>query len=418
VVIDPRPVSLPCAHLHIPSPQAAIADVFGRFLRAGAPAAGLGGEAARFHAALPPERGEAPETVRSAAQRLSAARRPVIVCGTELAAPGLVDLAADAALLLRAAQKPAGLFYVLPGANAAAAAMLTDAGESVRGVLQAAVDGAVKALVVVESDPLGSFSDRALAEAAFARLELLVVVDYLDSATSRRARILLPSQTIYEAGGVFINQEGRAQETPRIYDGGASIQETGAGSHPPRVFGLRLPGSDPRPAWRVLAGLAGEAPDAAPVETRSERLRRDLAQASHPALREMPRIPEDGVRLSLGTSGAPRFAAPPVPPASVPDELEVVVTERTFGTEELSAYSTCLESLQERPFVALHPRDADAWGLGDGDRVALRAPSGTVELDVRCVEGMAPGVAVLPRLRSTALPATGSRLRRHDLRKG
>ena len=78
---------------------------------------------------------------------------------------------------------------------------------------------AVKALVVVESDPLGGFPERVLVEAALARVELVVVIDYLDSATSRRARVLLPSQTVYESGGIFINHEGRAQESPRLFGG-------------------------------------------------------------------------------------------------------------------------------------------------------------------------------------------------------
>ena len=92
-----------------------------------------------------------------------------------------------------------------------------------------------------------------------------------------------------------------------------------------------------------------------------------------------------------------------------------MVTERTFGTEELSGYSACLHALHEPPFVGLHPRDAAALGLREGDRAALRTPSGPVGLNVRCFADMAPGVVVIPRLRSAALPAPGGRIRRQDL---
>jgi NADH-quinone oxidoreductase subunit G len=285
----------------------------------------------------------------------------------------------------------------------------------VRSVLQAAADGSVKALVVVESDPLGSFPDRALLEAALARLELLVAIDYLDSPTSRRAGILLPSQTVFEAGGTFVNNEGRAQESPPVLAGGAPVRDTGAGDHPPRVFGLGLPGSDPRPAWRILAGLAGEAGD----ETPPGRLRRDVAAAGsrHAALRELPALPADGLRLRLGDERAARFEPAPSRPETAPDEFEVVVAERTFGTEELSGYSACLHALHEPPFVGLHPRDAAALGLREGDRAALRTPSGPVGLNVRCFADMAPGVVVIPQLRSAALPAPGGRIRRQDIGK-
>ena len=221
VTVDPRAVWLPCAHAHIPVAPAALAETLGRLLRAAIPAEGLSGEAARFHAALPAGSAETSAAEQAAAARLRECRRPIVVCGTDIVPPGLVGLAADGALMLRAAGKDAGLFYVLPGANAAGAALLADPADSVRSVLQAAADGSVKALVVVESDPLGSFPDRALLEAALARLELLVAIDYLDSPTSRRAGILLPSQTVFEAGGTFVNNEGRAQESPPVLAGGA-----------------------------------------------------------------------------------------------------------------------------------------------------------------------------------------------------
>ncbi len=410
VTADPRAVRLPCASTHLPVRPAALAETLGRLLRAAVPADELSAEAARFHAALPAGTADASEAERSAAVRLRASRRPVVVCGTAIAPAGLVGLAADATRLLRAAGKAAGLFYVLPGANAAGAALLADPEQSVRTVLQAAASGSVKALVVVESDPLGFFPDRALVEAALGRAELVAAVDCLDSPTTRRARVLLPTQTVYESGGTFVNNEGRAQESPAVFAGGAPVLETGAGDHPPRLFGLGLPGSDP-------PGLAGDT-DAAPGETRPAELRRDLlaAAARHPALRELPAIPEEGVRLELGDAQGRRFEPPAPAAAAGPDEFEVVVTERTFGTEELSGYSACLRELHEPPFVGLHPADAAALGLREGDRAALRTPAGALALTVRTFADMAAGVVVVPRLRSAALPS-GGRIKRQDLRK-
>jgi NADH-quinone oxidoreductase subunit G len=417
VTIDPRAVRLPCASTHLPTAPAALGQTLGRILRAAIQGDWLNGEAARFHAALPAGIAEASEAERAAAARLRESRRPVVVCGTDVAPAGLVGLAADAARLLRAAGKSAGLFYVLPGANAAGAALLVDPTDSVRAVLQAAAEGAVKALVAVESDPLGTFPDRALMDAALGRLELVVALDCLDSATTRRAGVLLPTQTVYESGGTFVNNEGRAQDSPPVLAGGAPVLETGAGDHPPRAFGLGLPGSDPRPAWRVLSGLAGEA-EAAPGESRPSRLRRDLAAAAprHPALRELSAIPEDGLRLATGDLKAAPFQPPAPATAAGPDEFEVVVTERTFGTEELSGYSACLQELREPPFVGLHPADAAALGLREGDRAALRTPAGALALTVRTFADMAAGVVVVPRLRPAAL-ASGGRIKRQDLRK-
>jgi anaerobic selenocysteine-containing dehydrogenase len=108
----------------------------------------------------------------------------------------------------------------------------------------------------------------------------------------------------------------------------------------------------------------------------------------------------------------------PPPPAAAAgeDEFDVVVTERTFGTEELSGYSACLRELHDPPFVGLHPEDAAALGLREGDRAALRTPAGALALTVRTFADMAAGVVVVPRLRPAPLPS-GGRVKRHDLRK-
>ncbi|MCK7515151.1 MAG: hypothetical protein MZV70_71520 [Desulfobacterales bacterium] len=54
-----------------------------------------------------------------------------------------------------------------------------------------------------------------------------------------------------------------------------------------------------------------------------------------------------------------------------PDELEIILTERTFGTEELSSYSACLETLAGGAVCrACTAEDADALGVRDGDRIA------------------------------------------------
>ena len=116
-------------------------------------------------------------------RQLAAARRPVIVCGTGVVRESTPALAADLALLLREAGLDAGLFYLLPGANAFGAALLSAAGEARAPLLEALESGAVKALVVVESDPFWDYPDRERLVRALEKLELLVALDYLPSPT-------------------------------------------------------------------------------------------------------------------------------------------------------------------------------------------------------------------------------------------
>jgi NADH-quinone oxidoreductase subunit G len=399
LVLDPRPVRLPCESMHLPAPAPAIGFLLGALVKKSVAPAGLDAAAGGWHAALPDAPAADQDLLARAAGRLAASRKPVVVCGTDLAGPELAGWAADAALLLAAAHKNAGLFYILPGANAFAAGLLAPDAPPVDRILQAAAAGEVQALVLVENDPVATFPDRALLERALARIELLVVLDYLDTAVSRRAHVFLPTQVLYESGAVFINQEGRVQRSARAFAGGTPVLETGGGDHPPRVYGAGLPGADPQPAGEIMARLAG-----------SPSLGRTTIGGVT--------LPEDGMRVALKEMATERLKSIlPPGPAAKSDELEIILAERTFGTEELSSYSACLEALQEKPFAGLHPRDAESLGVRAGDHIAVPAGASTVELAVSVFDDMAPGVMVVPRLRRLPWQAFAKFIRREDIRR-
>jgi len=413
LVLDPRPVELPCDFTHLPTPVRAIGTLLGALIKKSVEPSGLDAISARWHAALPEEPPAGDEALARAAGRLAASRRPVVVCGTGLAGPELADLAADSALLLAAANQKAGLFYILPGANAFGAGWLAPNAPSADEVLQAAAAGEIQALVLVENDPFATFPDRALLERALSRIDLLMVLDYLDTAVSRRAHVFLPTQVLYESGGLFINQEGRVQHSAMALAGGTPIAETGGGDHPPRLYGVGPPGADPQPADWIMARLAGQPSP----EGRADGSRPSLMHMQWPA---GITLPEDGTRVVLNDTAAERFASilPPVPPpAAKPDELEILLADRTFGTEELSSYSACLEPLQDEPFAGLNPEDAEAFGVRTDDRIAVPAGASSVELAVRIFKNMAPGVMVVPRLRRLSWQALEKRIRRQDIRK-
>ena len=311
VVLDPRPVCLPFDFTHVPVRTEAVASVLGRLVKMSIAPAGLDAAAGRWYASLPDELSAEPQELAAAAGFLAAARRPVIVCGTDIVAAATLSVAADAALLLSAAQKKAGLFYILPGANAFAAGLLAPPAATAAEMLQAVVAGDIKALVLVENDPHAAFSDRELLDKALSKVNLLIVLDYLDTVVSRRADVFLPTQTLYEAGGLFINQEGRAQYSPPAYRGGAAVLATGGGGHPPRVFGAGLPGADPQPAGRIMARLAGDAMLA--------ELRTPLAGLAGYApllaeLADLSDFPEEGVRLVSKNPSADGFHSNLQPP--------------------------------------------------------------------------------------------------------
>ncbi len=126
-------------------------------------AASFGENAAKFFDALPDRNliaGYQEDLFAAATDDLKKSQRPVIVCGTDISPVQVPGIAADLALFLRAADKKAGLFYLLPGANAFGAGLLSDEEASLLSIIEAIENGDIKALILTESDLFHRFPDR------------------------------------------------------------------------------------------------------------------------------------------------------------------------------------------------------------------------------------------------------------------
>jgi NADH-quinone oxidoreductase subunit G len=411
VVVDPRPVPLPMDFDHLVAAVDDISALVGLLIKAAVDretAASCGQNAAKFFDTLSNRNliaGYQADLFKAATDDLKKSQRPVIVCGTDVVPGQVPGMAADFALLLRTADKKAGLFYLLPGANAFGAGLLSGDEASLLNIVEAIENGDVKSLILVESDPFLDFSDRSRLERALDTLDLLIVLDYLNSDSAQKAHIFMPSTTLYEADGIFVNQEGRAQMVRQSYSGGVPIVQSGRGSHPPRVYGSRIPGADAKPAWQTLAELADE-------KLKPEEKRRptgiykylagivpELAVADFSAA-----FPDNGVRVHSGAKTDLRFTSDTgrqteAQPGNS-EKLSIVMTDLTFGTEVLSAHSECLRELEPEPAVFLHTSEARNLDLADGSRVSIQTESGSLEAKLKVVENMAPGVLIVPRHRN------------------
>ncbi|MCE5334856.1 MAG: NADH-quinone oxidoreductase subunit NuoG [Desulfobacteraceae bacterium] len=394
VVIDPRPVSMPFDFEHIPVVPEAIPRIFGMIVANSIPGegGGLDANAGKFLRKLDRRSEDATlqSRIEDLAAGLAAAKRPAIVCGTGIVDETTPAFAADCALLLYRAGKRAGVFYVLPGANSYSSAVLSENdGRTFADILEAMEGGSVRALVVVENDLFRNFPDTRRLEEALARLELLIVIDYLPTGLENRASVFFPSSTAFETGSTFINQEGRAQFAHPVHAGGVPI----LGGSPEHVFRPDVPGGGQKPAWSILHGLETGLSGSGGISA-------EEIIASHPAFGAIAplRYPVDGVRV-IPVQSKEEFTSQsvsggePAPPRG----LRLLLVDWMFGTGEISAYSdTLLESIPE-PVLTMHSADAERAGLLDGQEVALRLEGGTVEVRLRVTEKMAEGVILLPR---------------------
>ncbi len=399
IVLDPRPVFLPFEFDRLAMPpwemdlclRQLLQDTVTPRTAAESEPAGL--------LAQDPLPGVDSERLSQLKAKLRQCQRPIIVCGTDIVRDTIPALLADSALALRDVKERSGLFYVLPGANAFGASLVASEEHSFVDTIEAIENGTVKALLVVESDPLWSFPDRLRLEQALEQLDLLVVLDYLPSPLVERTRVFLPTSTMFETRTCFINQEGRAQMADAIEGAGIPISQVSGGSHPPRVFRDTTPGGEVKPAWRVLADLLQAL---APAKTRitQDDLWSLLAQ-THPAFAKL----DDETCRSEGQRLIPEVTAPEAlsqhtafqeqrPPAG---HLELLLVDWTFGTEELSSYSSHIRQAEKAPCLVMHLEDAANMGLANDDKATLHLDGGQLEVNVRVSSAMARGTLVLPR---------------------
>jgi NADH-quinone oxidoreductase subunit G len=77
------------------------------------------------------------------------------------------------------------------------------------GMLAAAADGRLQALVLLGADPLADFPDRDLAQRALANVPFIVAVDAFPTASTELAHVFLPVALAGEKRGTTTNLEGR-----------------------------------------------------------------------------------------------------------------------------------------------------------------------------------------------------------------
>jgi NADH-quinone oxidoreductase subunit G len=79
------------------------------------------------------------------------------------------------------------------------------------GILQAAVDGQLHGLVLLDADPIDDFPDRRLVRDALANVDFVVALDAFVSESTRNVNVFLPITVWGEKPGTATNLEGRVQ---------------------------------------------------------------------------------------------------------------------------------------------------------------------------------------------------------------
>jgi sulfite reductase (NADPH) flavoprotein alpha-component len=298
-----------------------------------------------------------------------------------------------------------------------------DVGPGTVALFERLAQGDVKACWIICTNPVATVANRRTVVAGLKAAELVITQDaYQSTATNRYADIVLPAALWAEADSVMVNSERNITLLQ------ASIP----------------PAGQARPDWQLICQVAahlgfGEHFDFSSSEQVFEEIRRfsnpatgyDLRGVSYSRLRQTPvqwpcppdaddrnpiRYLNDGVsqHLHIDADGRrPRLAFPTpsrravfharphmdareLPDDDFPLVLNTGRLQHQWHTMTKTGAVATLNKLNGTPFVELHPSDADAMGIADGQPVELASRRGRAVLPAAVTDRVRAGNCFVP----------------------
>jgi sulfite reductase (NADPH) flavoprotein alpha-component len=263
----------------------------------------------------------------------------------------------------------------------------------------------IRALWIVGTNPAASMPNLPRIRAALDNAELIIVQDaYHPTETTAFADVLFPAAVHLEQSGTFCNSERRVTLMEQVI----------------------APPGDAKPDWwwcRQVAAAMGfqnglRYDTSAQIFDEFARVTagrpNDQSALSHEMLRA--KGPQQWPYPALGTSSARRYEDGLFPTNSTrarfharqhaplnevpdPDFPLILTTGRVAGqwhTRTKTGLVTQLNKLDPAPYLQMHPDDASALALHDGQRVAIHSPRGRCWSILRLDPAIAHGTVFMP----------------------
>jgi len=257
-------------------------------------------------------------------------------------------------------------------------------------MLDAAVDGAFKALFVQGEDILQSDPNTQHVAAGLAAMECVVVQDLFLNETANYAHIFLPGSTFLEKDGTFTNAERRIQRVRKVMEpkngfGDWEIVQLVANAlgldwhymHPSEIMDeiAALTPTFARVSYAALdedGSLQWPATEAQPAGTPLMHVDAFAGGKGHFVVTDY--VPTD-------EKTGPRFPL-------------LLTTGRILSHYNVGAQTRRTENVvwHKEDLLEIHPHDAENRGLRDGQYVTLRSRAGETTLRALVTPRVAPGV--------------------------
>ncbi len=273
-------------------------------------------------------------------------------------------------------------------------------------MVEAAMEGRVKAMYITGENPLLSEPDLHRAEKAFKNLEFLVVQDIFMHETAEIADVVLPATTFAEKDGTFTNSERRVQRVRKVVEPvGQSRADweivCDLGRRVSRRLGLGLEDqfsyAHPSEIWAEMAGLMPIVSGISYERLEAEGgIQRPRPGTSHPGTRFLyaSDFPRGSRAKFVAFEQGP--AAEEMPNRRFPLILNTGRILYHWHGGTITKRATGLLARSPELQIALSAEDGRRYGVADGEWIRVASRRGELEGRALYSERMRAGEVFVP----------------------
>jgi formate dehydrogenase (NADP+) alpha subunit len=260
--------------------------------------------------------------------------------------------------------------------------------------------GELKAMYIIGENPLQADVHMNHTKTLFEKLDLLIVQDIFMTETAKYADVVLPARSWGEVDGTYTNTDRRIQRVRKAVEAHPDTKEdweilcelaTLMGYHMHYNNSEEIWNEVRKIAWEMYGGISYERLD------QEYSIHYPCPDENHPGTFIM----HERFHQEAGTKKAPFVPVDFTPPMELPDEEYpfTLTTGRRYESynthTQTRHYAAGVKIKQTEETVDIHPDDALALGITDGEIVKVRSRRGELQVKAKITEQVVPGLVFM-----------------------
>ena len=263
-------------------------------------------------------------------------------------------------------------------------------GYRIPNMMDEAVEGAFKAILIQGEDIAQSDPDTQHITAGLAAMSCVIVQDLFLNETARYAHVFLPGTSFLEKDGVFINAERRINRVRPAFCSKTGLAEWQVTAKLAQALGIEM---NYQSASEIMDEIAALTPTFAGVSyAKLDALGSVQWPCNESAPEGTPIMHVERFVRGAGQFMLTEYVA--TAERAGPRFPLLLTTGRILTQYNVGAQTRRTENSRwhDEDVLEIHPFDAEQRGVRDGDLIALQSRVGEVSLKARLSERMQPGV--------------------------